>query len=184
MNAAETGEMIEPAVSSPGAPVSGVLAALPAAGSEAPTADAKPEPEVAAQAALSLSGPLSVAVGSEITMTVEINDIGPLFSAPLFISYDTARLEFVGATEGTFLNQGGQKTVFSVSPNPAAGQVVVGYKLAGQAGGMSGSGVLFRMAFRGKAPGAARIELHRMNFRDAAGAQLEVAPATAVIAIQ
>jgi general secretion pathway protein D len=71
-----------------------------------------------------------------------------------------------------------------VNPNPAAGQVVVGYKLAAASGGVAGSGTLFKLTFRAKMAGDARVELSRMNFRNDAGEHLEVAPAFAVIAVQ
>ena len=136
------------------------------------------------QAVLSFAGPPAIAAGAEITLDVDIAAVEQLHSAPLFVRYDATRLEFVAAAEGAFLAQQGQATVFSVSPNPAAGQIVVGYKLAGASGGVSGSGTLFRITFRGKTPGEARVELSRMNFRNDAGEHLEVAPAVAVIAVQ
>jgi general secretion pathway protein D len=135
-------------------------------------------------AVLSFAGPPAIAAGEEITLDVDIAAVEQLHSAPLFVRYDATRLEFVAAAEGAFLAQQGRATVFSVSPNPAAGQIVVGYKLAGASGGVSGSGTLFRITFRGKTPGEARVELSRMNFRNDAGEHLEVAPAVAVIAVQ
>jgi general secretion pathway protein D len=133
---------------------------------------------------LILSGPPGVAVGEQFTVAVHINSVEQLFSAPLFVGYNADRLDLVEAKEGTFLGQSGKSTVFSVSPISDAGQVVVGYKLAEEGGGVSGSGMLFALTFRAKAPGDASISLNRLNFRDASGAQLEVAPATTIITVQ
>jgi general secretion pathway protein D len=117
-------------------------------------------------------------------VTVQVSGIDRLYSAPLFVNYDPALLEFVDATEGAFLGQGGQTTVFSYSPNTATGQVVVGYKQGVGGPGASGDGSLFALRFRAKAAGTARVELNRVNFRDPAGTRLAVEPATTGIVIR
>jgi general secretion pathway protein D len=135
-------------------------------------------------AALSFSGPQTIAVGTEVSLEVMIDGAGLLHSAPLFVNYDPALLEFVDAQEGPFLRQTGQTTVFSFSPNAAAGQVVIGSKLDSGSAGASGSGTLFTLRFRGKAPGTARLELNRINFRDPAGKRLAVEPAVTEVVIR
>ena len=135
-------------------------------------------------ARMTLVGPNATAAGQELTLAVQVGGIDRLYSAPLFVNYDPALLEFVDAKEGTFLGQGGQTTVFSYSPNPATGQVVVGYKQGVGGGGASGDGSLFSLRFRSKAAGTARVELNRINFRDPAGTRLSVEPASASIVIR
>ena len=135
-------------------------------------------------AALSFSGPQTIAVGAEVTLEVRIDGAGLLHSAPLFVNYDPALLEFIDAQEGPFLRQSGQPTVFSYSPNPATGQVVVGSKLDSGSAGASGNGTLFSLRFRGKAPGTAKLELNRINFSDPAGKRLAVEPAFTDIVIR
>lgn len=117
-------------------------------------------------------------------MVVEVSGIDKLYSAPLFVNYDPALLDFVESQEGTFLGQAGQTTVFSYSPNSAVGQVVVGNKQGSGGPGATGNGTLFVLRFRGKAPGSAKVELNRINFRDPAGKRLAVEPATADIVIR
>lgn len=135
-------------------------------------------------AQLALAGPESTAVGQEFTVAVEVSGIDQLYSAPLFVNYDPALLEFVDAQEGPFLGQAGQTTVFSYSPNSAVGQVVVGNKQGTGGPGAAGSGTLFNLRFRGKAAGSAKLELNRVNFRDPAGKRLAVEPAAAAIVIR
>jgi len=137
-----------------------------------------------APARLSISGAEQAAVGQDLTVTVEVTAIDSLSSAPLFVNYDPALIEFVDGREGSFLGQGGQATVFSLIPRPSAGQIVVGYKQEGGGAGVSGDGTLFTLNFRGKAAGNARIELSRVNFRDPAGTRLDVEPAALTIAIK
>jgi general secretion pathway protein D len=149
------------------------------------SAGAKQEAErVTTATALSFSGPQTVAVGAEITVEVRIVGAGLLHSAPLFVNYDPALLEFVDAQEGPFLRQSGQPTVFSYSPNSAAGQVVVGTKLGTGGAGASGNGTLFSLRFRGKTPGTAKLELNRINFLDPAGKRLAVEPAVTGIVVR
>lgn len=141
-------------------------------------------PPPKAPAKLSLGGADAAKVGQEVALVVQVSGIERLYSAPLFASYDPALLEFVDAQEGPFLGQNGQSTVFSFSPNPATGQVVVGYKQGVGGQGASGSGSLFTLRFRAKAAGAAKVDLNRINFRDPAGTRLPIEPATAGIVIR
>ncbi|MHB8709589.1 MAG: cohesin domain-containing protein, partial [Desulfuromonadales bacterium] len=135
-------------------------------------------------ARLSITGAEAAAAGQEFTLAIQVSGIDRLYSAPLFVNYDPALLEFVDSKEGTFLGQGGQTTVFSYSPNTVTGQVVVGYKQGVGGAGVSGDGSLFTLRFRAKAAGTARVELNRINFRDPAGTRLAVEPTTASITIR
>ena len=133
---------------------------------------------------MSFAGETKVKAGAEFTMTAQVANVEKLYSAPLFVSYDPALLELVTVTEGDFLSQFGQATVFSFSPNAETGQVVIGYKQGVGGSGASGGGALFALKFRSKAPGDAKVELNRINFRDPAGVRLNVEPATVNIVIK
>jgi general secretion pathway protein D len=171
-------QQAEPGESGSAAPV--VPAAAPPPVQESLTAPSPP----AKGAWLAITAPNEAVAGKELTMTVQVGGVERLYSAPLFVNYDPALLEFIDSKEGTFLNHDGQTTVFSYSPNPATGQVVVGYKQGVGGGGASGDGSLFTLRFRSKAPGTARVELNRINFRDPAGTRLNIEPATASIVIR
>jgi general secretion pathway protein D len=178
----------------PAAPPAGVAAPrpTPAAVPEfQPTAEMKPgespiilPPLPKPAPKLSFSGATGAKVGEEIVLVAQVANIEQLYSAPLFVNYDPARLELVTVSEGSFLAQQGQSTVFSHSPNPATGQAVIGYKQGIGGGGASGGGALFSLTFRAKAPGAAQVELNRVNFRDPAGARLAVDPVTVTLDIK
>jgi len=133
---------------------------------------------------MSFAGETKVKTGSEFTLTAQVANIEKLYSAPLFVNYDPALLELVTVTEGDFLSQFGQTTVFSFSPNAETGQVVIGYKQGVGGSGASGGGALFNLKFRSKAAGESRVELNRINFRDPAGIRLSVEPATVNIVIK
>jgi general secretion pathway protein D len=135
-------------------------------------------------ARLSFSGPKTVNQGQEFLLTVEVIDIERLYSAPLFVSYDPASLEFVSVNEGVFLKQEGQPTVFSSSPNRTTGKLIVGYKQGAAGAGASGSGALFTLRFKPKKVGQTGIELTRINFRDPDGTRLNVEPAKVTVEVR
>jgi len=137
-----------------------------------------------APAALSFDGPLQVDQGKEFAVTVQVKDVEQLYSAPLFVSYDPAVLELVNITEGTFLKQDGQSTVFSSSPNRTTGQVIVGYKQGTGGKGASGDGPLFNLNFKPVAVGETRLEINRVNFRNPEGVRLQVIPEAVMIEVR
>ena len=119
-----------------------------------------------------LEGPALIDAGDELVLSVMVSDVEQLFSAPMFISYDPEILEFQRVAEGTFLRSSGTSTVFTTSPNPAQGRIIVGYKQAAGATGATGSGALYQLIFTAKSPGKAVVNLERVNFRDPSGKRL------------
>jgi len=141
------------------------------------------EPQAANSRAF-LSGPSLVDVGQEFTLTVQIDELDRLFSAPLFIKYDQDLLTFVRIDEGNFLRSDGSQTVLTSSPNPAQGRIIVGYKQAAGGNGASGSGDLYQLVFVAKAPGKAVVNLDRVNFRDPEGNRLPVTVEGTVVEVR
>ena len=143
-----------------------------------------PETTNPAPAIISFSAPEQAALGQDFTVAVLVSGVEQLYSAPLFISYDPAALELVSINEGDFLQQGGQPTVFSNSPNQATGQVIVGYKQAPGGTGASGSGTLFNAVFKPIAAGTIQLNVNRVNFRNPEGVRLQVVPEAVVIEVR
>ncbi len=135
-------------------------------------------------AIISFAGPGQAEQGQEFTVAVLVSGVEQLHSAPLFIGYDPAVLELVSINEGDFLQQGGQPTVFSNSPNQATGQVIVGYKQGPGGKGASGSGTLFNAVFKPIAAGETELKVNRVNFRNPEGARLQVVPEALVIEVR
>ena len=135
-------------------------------------------------ASLNFEAPESVEKDQEFSVALQVKDIENLYSAPLFIKYDPAVLELVNLTEGAFLKQDGQSTVFSSSPNRTTGQIIVGYKQGTGGQGASGTGVLFNLSFKALAEGETTLEVNRVNFRNPEGVRLQVAPEAVTIEIR
>ncbi|PLX92217.1 MAG: hypothetical protein C0621_09880 [Desulfuromonas sp.] len=123
---------------------------------------------------LQLEGPTSVAVGEIFPLQVSIAAANRLYSAPLFVDFDPALFELIGAEEGDFLRQGDVPTVFTSSGNSNKGLIIVGLKQGVGGKGVSGEGVLFTLNLRAKAAGLGQIALDRINFRDPEGNRLEL----------
>ena len=121
-----------------------------------------------------LDGSALVDVGQEFVLSVMIADVEKLFSAPLFIKYDSTLLDLQRVDEGSFLRRAGATTVFTTSPNPAQGRIIIGYKQAAGGEGVSGSGELYQLVFTAKQAGNAAVNLEQVNFTDPTGKRLPV----------
>ena len=131
-----------------------------------------------------LDGPALVDPGQEFSLSVKIADVENLFSAPLFVKYDPELLDFQWVDEGEFLRQNGAATVFTTSPNPALGRIIVGYKQTAGGEGSSGSGELYRLVFTAKQAGRAVVTLEQVNFRDPSGKRLPVSAEGTLVEIR
>ncbi len=107
-----------------------------------------------------------IQVGDQFILSIEADQVKDLFSAPFYLKYDPRLLEFIGLTEGKFLNRDGKPTVFIYSVDPDTGQVIIGLSRLGDVGGISGSGVLALATFKAKNPGTANVAFQNVDFRD------------------
>lgn len=132
----------------------------PVTGQELPPSGAAPLVTVQPQQ-------LTAQVDQQITVQVNVVNVVNLFGAPFYLGYDPARLDVVSATEGGFLNNDGQSTVFLNSIDSQKGQIIIGLSRLGPIGGVSGSGTLATITFRAKAAGPVTLTLQKVDFRDA-----------------
>lgn len=123
---------------------------------------------------VTLFAPSQVQSGELFSLLVHVSGMKDLYSAPLYLSYDETRLEFVRAFEGDFLRNGVHPSIFTASI-ARPGTLIVGHKQASGEQGASGSGELFRVEFRARHSGVAAIEVDRANFRNPSGEPIPVA---------
>ena len=119
-----------------------------------------------------------IKVGKEITLTVSVDRIEGLYSAPFYLIYDPSLLEFIKASEGNFLKKDGKQTTFFQVNNPETGQVIIGLSRLGQAGGVTGSGPLATFTFRAKSSGIGKFSIQKPEFRNA---DMEIIPLKVVL---
>ncbi len=133
---------------------------------------------------LYISGPRQVGQGEVAALAVNVAGVQNLYSAPLYITYDPAKLEFLRSREGAFLKQGNKPTIFTTSAGARPGLVIVGYKQGTGGWGVSGAGELFTLEFRAIEKGTTEVGMERINFRNPSGERLPVIPEATTLEIR
>ncbi|NCO53174.1 MAG: hypothetical protein GW875_13900 [Deltaproteobacteria bacterium] len=129
---------------------------------------------VVAQPRIFIEGDKRVLVGKTLRVSLKVQDVENLFSAPLYVRFDPQRLEFVTASEGSFLKQDGQATIFTSTLMGDSGRLILGLKQGADGRGASGDGVLAELEFKALEAGKLSIAPERINFRTPAGERLPV----------
>lgn len=115
----------------------------------------------------------SAAVGSEVTVAIEVDGDAEINNAGMRVAYDARVLRFVEAREGNLLSSDGNETSFQTSA-AAAGSVAVGIGRVGSGEGVYAGGTLFELVFEAVAEGDATIQVTTAAIRDADGRPLPV----------
>ncbi len=110
---------------------------------------------------------MPVDVGQEVTIDVTVLDLDSVFEAPLSIIYNPKLAEFIKADEGEFMKTDGKPTSFMATANDKVGYIDVFVTRLGKVPGMSGSGKLFSLTFKGKAPGISPLVFKQNTMKDA-----------------
>lgn len=108
-----------------------------------------------------------IEVGQELTVDVMATDLDSVFEAPLSIIYNPKLVEFVKAEEGDFMKVDGKPTSFTAASNDKIGFIDVFLTRLGKVQGVSGSGRLFSLTFKGKAPGISPLVFKQNMLKDA-----------------
>jgi len=125
-----------------------------------------------------------VEVGQEVTVDVVVREVDNLYEAPLSIIYNPKLVEFVKATEGGFLKTDGKATTFSAAPNAKIGLIDVSLSRLGKVGGVTGSGTLFSLTFKGAAPGISPLVYKQNTMKDANGQTVQADMKTGTLYIK
>lgn len=131
-------------------------------------------PSVVAQPTIFIEGDKLVSVGENLRVSLNVQEVENLFSAPLYVRFDPKRLEFVAASEGSFLQQDGQTTIFTSTLMGDSGRLILGLKQGAGGRGASGDGNLAQLEFKALAVGKLSIAPERINFRTPAGERIPV----------
>lgn len=94
-----------------------------------------------------------VMTGATGQSTIMIRNAVNVGSVPFYIDYDPTVIEITGVTEGSFLGSDGASTAFMASVNDRRGRIVIGLSRIGATGGISGSGDLVNIEYRGLTAG-------------------------------
>lgn len=129
---------------------------------------AAPTPTPGAPVSLKLDVPQSqTVVGGTFPVNVILNGGQNIYSVPVQISYDPKTVELADVASGNFLGQDGQAVALVHRDDNATGTLQVTATRPPNAGGVSGSGTVFTLTFKAKAPGTAALNVVRAQVKDA-----------------
>ena len=168
--------------SAPPAPKENSVAPAPPSGRR--TGASPTPPAVIERGSMSLDVPATVSVGQQFLVDVKVEGIKELYSAPLTLIYDPIFAEYVGASEGGFLNQDGKPTAFSAVNDAAGGKVAITLHRNGDVGGVTGSGVLMKATFKARNAGPLNLGFSGVNFTAAGGKNLLMVPYNVLVDVK
>jgi general secretion pathway protein D len=143
-------------------------------------------------ATASNAAPLSVAlaappaapkVGSTFQVPVNVSGGTDVFSVPMQLHYDPAKLTLVNVDSGNYLGHDGQ-TVALVHRDDGAGGVAVSASRPPGAAGVNGSGQLCVLTFQAKAAGDSIVSVTKAAARDSKQQALPVITSGTIVHVQ
>jgi general secretion pathway protein D len=144
------------------------------------------------QAAASNAAPLSIAlaapatapkVGSTFQVPVNVSGGSDVFSVPMQIQYDPAKLTLINVDSGNYLTHDGQ-TVALVHRDDGAGGVAISASRPPGAAGVNGSGQLCVLSFQAKAAGDSIVSVAKAAARDSKQQPVPVITSGAIVHVQ
>lgn len=160
---------------------------LSTADTTAPPVQASTQPAAADQpqrALLRISAPPSSIIGQQFKLDIKVSDIKDVFEAPFVLSYDPVLVEFISASEGSFLKGDNKQVAFSSKVDMGSGTVTVSLARGTGSGGISGSGDLMSLVFLAKAQGSAGFGFNSTTFSTDSGQPVTVLPFSTAVEIR
>lgn len=91
----------------------------------------------------------SIAPGQTFAFDISVAGMTNLFGAGFDLTFDPAKFEFTGATDGGFLSRSGTQEISLMTAVDPVGNLIFGLtRIGAAAGGVSGTGTLARLNFR------------------------------------
>jgi general secretion pathway protein D len=161
-------------------------AAVPAGAAPAGAQPAARPTTPSASGASFLFDPGSVTQPKGATFTVNIVMSGAqnVYSVPLQLNYDPAKLQLLNVSNGGFLSQDGQAVALVHREDETTGTLQITATRPPNSGGVSGQGAVVTLTFMAKGSGQAPLTITRGGARDPAMQAITVNGAQAVVNIQ
>jgi general secretion pathway protein D len=141
-----------------------------------------PPPQPVKRGLLQLAAPATIGVGQQFYVDVKVADVQGLSGASYLMTYDPNLVDFVSASEGKFLKQGGQTATFSSTA--ATGVITVNQARPGTVAGATGAGSLVSVLFKTKSKGQASFGFNSVVFKAADGKPIEMLPFSTAVDIR
>ena len=129
-----------------------------------PTATATPPPPAGPTLTFA-PGTMTVKVSEAVNVTLNLDSVKDLFSAPVRIKWDPKVLRLNDATRGTVLGAADQ-SVFTRNIRNDEGEVTVVYSRVSGATGVTGSGPMLKLVFQAIGQGIAEVRVVDAGLRD------------------
>jgi general secretion pathway protein D len=138
----------------------------------------------AAPISLALSAPASAPkVGSTFQVPVNVSGGTDVFSVPLQVQYDPAKLTLINVDSGNYLGHDGQ-TVALVHRDDGNGGVAISASRPPGVAGVNGTGQLCVLTFQAKAPGDSIVSVTKAAARDSKQQALPVITSGTIVHVQ
>src|SRR3984885_10242990 len=129
-------------------------------------------------------GQVSVAKGNTFVVNLLISGAQNVYSVPVQLNYDPAKLQMINISNGGFLSQDGQAVALVHREDETTGTLQITATRPPGAGGVSGQGAVVTMTFQAKASGQTPLTISRGGARDPAQQAITVNGAQASITVQ
>ncbi len=122
--------------------------------------------------------------GNTFAVNLLISGAQNVYSVPVQISYDPAKLQLVNVSNGGFLSQDGQAVALVHREDETTGTLQITATRPPGAGGVSGQGTVVTLTFQAKASGQTPLTITRGGARDPALQAITVNGAQASVTVQ
>jgi general secretion pathway protein D len=168
-----------PATQTPG----GATPATQPPGSQAPNQAANPAPAPGTNFLFD-PGQITAVKGNTFVVNLLISGAQNVFSVPVQMNYDPAKLQLVNVSNGGFLSQDGQIVTLVHREDETTGSLQITATRPPGAGGVSGQGTVVTMTFQAKASGQTPLTITRGGARDPGQQAITVNGAQASVTVQ
>jgi len=150
-----------------------------ASGGKAPAVPTGPKRGI-----VQIAAPAGIDVGQQFYTDIKAGDVQRLEKASFVLNYDPKLVEYVSATEGTFMKKDGRPTLYSATPNATEGTLTVKLVRPTNTGGVSGAGTLVSVLFRAKSKGTANFGFQTVSFSTPDGNPHEMLPFSTAVTVR
>jgi len=152
-----------------------------------PTGSPAPNPGPGAQGSANFlfdPGQITATKGNTFVVNLLISGAQNVYSVPVQLNYDPAKLQLVNVSNGGFLSQDGQAVALVHREDETTGTLQITATRPPGAGGVSGQGAVVTMTFQAKASGQTPLTITRGGARDPGLQAITVNGAQASVTVQ
>ena len=129
-------------------------------------------------------GQITAAKGNTFVVNLLISGAQNVYSVPVQLNYDPAKLQLVNISNGGFLSQDGQAVALVHREDDTTGTLQITATRPPGAGGVSGQGAVVTMTFQAKASGQTPLTITRGGALDPGQQRITVNGAQASVTVQ